>query len=84
LLKLPYAESGNLYEEYVYVDGAWESLETTVSLEGYVTEDALNKALEEYHTNLSDFETIAQDGCETYSAHTAAFGEKTKAGQKGF
>lgn len=84
LLKLPYAESGNLYEEYIYVDGAWESLETTISLEGYVTEEALSKALEEYHTNLADFETIAQDSCEVYSDNAAAFGAYSKAGQKGF
>ena len=51
LLKLPYAESGNLYEEYIYVDGVWESLGTTISLEGYVTEEALNKALKNINWN---------------------------------
>ena len=37
---------GNIYEEYIYTtEGKWESLGTTVDIEGYVTTDALNEAL---------------------------------------
>ena len=37
---------GNIYEEYIYTtEGKWESLGTTVDLEGYVTIEALNEAL---------------------------------------
>ncbi len=46
LLKTSTTETGNLYTEYIHVEGAWESLGTqTLDLSGYVTTTALNTAL---------------------------------------
>lgn len=45
-------ENPNLYEEYIYVNGAWELLGTAkVDLTGYVTTEVLNGALKNYVTN---------------------------------
>lgn len=42
LLKTSTTETGNLYTEYIYTNGAWESLGTqTLDLSGYVTETEL-------------------------------------------
>lgn len=44
-------DAGNLYTEYIYVDGAWEPLGTqTVDLSGYVTTEALNSAIADFVT----------------------------------
>lgn len=49
LLKTSETETGNLYTEYIYVNGAWESLGTQkLDLSGYVTTAALNTALASY------------------------------------
>lgn len=46
LLKTSETETGNLYTEYIYVDGAWEKLGTqTLDLSGYATTSAMNTAL---------------------------------------
>ena len=59
LLKTPSGTNGDLYTEYIYVDGAWESLGTqTVDLSGYVTTEALNAAIAGFITE------------ETFTAHT--------------
>ena len=51
LLKTPAGTNGDLYTEYIYVDGAWETLGTqTVDLSGYVTTEALNSAIADFVT----------------------------------
>jgi hypothetical protein len=46
LLKSKSATEGNVYEEYIYTNGKWESLGTTVDLAGYVTEENLQAAID--------------------------------------
>lgn len=49
LLKTSTTETGNLYTEYIHVEGAWESLGTQkLDLSGYVTTTAFNTALAAY------------------------------------
>ncbi len=46
LLKTSTTESGNLYTEYIYVDGAWEALGTqTLDLTSYATKDYVTDAI---------------------------------------
>lgn len=72
LLKTPSGTNGDLYTEYIYVDGAWESLGTqTVDLSGYVTTEALNSAIADFvtaeyvSTALANYATT-----ESLNAHT--------------
>lgn len=42
---------GDVYDEYIYINNTWEKIgDTSVSLEGYVTEDTLESTLENYAT----------------------------------
>ena len=51
LLKTSETESGNLYTEYIYVEGEWEELGTQkLDLTGYVTTEALNTAIADFLT----------------------------------
>lgn len=51
LLKTSESESGNLYTEYIYVNGAWEILGTQkLDLSGYVTTEALEEAIANFLT----------------------------------
>lgn len=51
LLKTSTTETGNLYTEYIYVDGSWESLGTqTLDLTGYATETYVNNAIANFLT----------------------------------
>lgn len=51
LLKTSETETGNLYTEYIYVDGAWEELGAqTLDLSDYVTTDALSEAIASFIT----------------------------------
>ena len=51
LLKTSTTETGNLYTEYIYTNGTWESLGTqTLDLSGYLTIDAFNTAINSYYT----------------------------------
>lgn len=46
LLKTSTTESGNLYTEYIYADGAWEALGTqTLDLTSYATKDYVTDAI---------------------------------------
>lgn len=72
LLKTLIGTNGDLYTEYIYVDGAWETLGTqTVDLSGYVTTEALNSAIADFvtaeyvSTALANYVTS-----ETFTAHT--------------
>lgn len=52
--------SGNLYTEYIYVNGAWEILGSQrVDLDGYVTDEMLTQALQDYVKN-TEFDTLAE------------------------
>lgn len=61
LLKSKSETEGNVYEEYIYTNGKWESLGTTVDLAGYVTEEnlqaAINTALQQAKEN-GDFKPV--------------------------
>lgn len=49
LLKTSETETGNLYTEYIYIDGAWEALGTQkLDLSNYVTTSALNTAIADF------------------------------------
>ena len=72
LLKTPSGTNGDLYTEYIYVDGAWETLGTqTIDLSGYVTTEALNSAIADFvtaeyvSTALANYATT-----EALNAHT--------------
>ena len=46
LKKSPVSSKGNVYEEFIFtMEDEWESLGTTVDLEGYITEETLAEAL---------------------------------------
>lgn len=49
LLKIS-EEAGNLYEEYVYSNGAWEKLGPMVDLSGYATKDEMEAAFAGVYT----------------------------------
>ena len=52
LLKTSTTESGNLYTEYIYVNGAWESLGTqTLDLSNYATKDYVTTAIANFVTS---------------------------------
>lgn len=72
LLKTPSGTNGDLYTEYIYVDGAWESLGTqTVDLSGYVTTEALNAAIADFVTAEYVSTALAKYvTSETFTAHT--------------
>ena len=54
LLKTSTTETGNLYTEYIYVNGTWESLGTqTLDLSGYLTTSAFNTEIAKYYTKTS-------------------------------
>ena len=51
LLKTSETETGNLYTEYIYVNGSWEKLgEQKLDLTNYVTTSALNAAIADFLT----------------------------------
>lgn len=51
LLKTSETEVGNLYTEYIYLNGIWESLGTqTLDLTGYATETYVNNAIANFLT----------------------------------
>lgn len=51
LKKTSTTETGNLYTEYIYVDGAWESLGTqTLDLSNYATKDYVTTAIKDFLT----------------------------------
>lgn len=51
LKKTSTTETGNLYTEYIYVDGAWESLGTqTLDLSNYATKDYVTNAIKDFLT----------------------------------
>ena len=72
LLKTLDSTNGDLYTEYIYVDGAWETLGTqTVDLSGYVTTEALNAAIADFVTE--DYITTVLTNyvtTETFTGHT--------------
>ena len=72
LLKTPSGTNGDLYTEYIYVDGAWETLGTqTVDLSGYVTTEALNSAIADFVTAEYVSTALAKYvTSETFTAHT--------------
>ncbi|MCM1217993.1 MAG: hypothetical protein NC548_26200 [Lachnospiraceae bacterium] len=52
LLKTSTTESGNLYTEYIYVDGTWEALGTqTLDLTSYATKDYVTTAIANFLTS---------------------------------
>lgn len=73
LLKTLIGTNGDLYTEYIYVDGAWETLGTqTVDLSGYVTTEALNSAIADFVTAEYVSTALAKYvTSETFTAHTA-------------
>ena len=72
LLKTPSGTNGDLYTEYIYVDGAWETLGTqTVDLSGYVTTEALNSAIADFVTAEYVSTALAKYATtESLNAHT--------------
>ena len=72
LLKTPSGTNGDLYTEYIYVDGAWETLGTqTIDLSGYVTTEALNSAIADFVTAEYVSTALAKYATtESLNAHT--------------
>jgi hypothetical protein len=53
-------ETGNIYDEYIWVDNAWEKIASTdIDLSGYVTTQELNTALSAYMTTAAFNTAIA-------------------------
>ena len=62
------AEEGNLYEEFIYVNSAWEKLGTQkLDLSGYYTSDQVDDAIE---TALSDY--VKKNGTDRLITETEA------------
>lgn len=54
LLRATTGESGNLYSEYIYVNGIWEKLgEQKLDLSGYATTESLNEAINNFKEEIS-------------------------------
>ena len=67
LLKTSTTESGNLYTEYIYVDGAWEALGTqTLDLTSYATKDYVADAIANFVTS-EQVATIINNALASYA-----------------
>ena len=66
LLKTSTTESGNLYTEYIYVDGAWEALGTqTLDLTAYATKEYVDTAIANLLTS-EQITAIINDALASY------------------
>ena len=66
LLKTSSTESGNLYTEYIYVEGAWETLGTqTLDLSAYATKEYVTAAIADFVT-ASQVNAIIESALASY------------------
>lgn len=80
LLKTSESETGNLYTEYIYVNGAWESLGTqTLDFSGYATTDWVNTQIADFLTE-SAVTTLINNALAAYvkTAELAAIAKSGK------
>lgn len=80
LKKTSTTETGNLYTEYIYVDGAWESLGTqTLDLSNYATKDYVTTAIKDFLTE-TQINTAISNALKDYvkSASLAAIATSGK------
>lgn len=80
LKKTSTTETGNLYTEYIYVDGAWESLGTqTLDLSNYATKDYVATAIKDFLTE-TQINTAISNALKDYvkSASLAAIATSGK------
>lgn len=67
LKKTSTTETGNLYTEYIYVDGAWESLGTqTLDLSNYATKDYVATAIKDFLTE-TQINTVISNALKDYA-----------------
>ena len=80
LVKTSTTETGNLYTEYIYVNGAWESLGTQkLDLSGYATQAWVNTQIADFITE-SEVNTLINNALAAYvkSAELAAIAKSGK------
>ena len=78
MVAAPETATGDIYAEYMYINGAWEKIgDTQTSLAGYVTEENLERTLEDYYTaeEIDNRFATHEEEAGNYYASKAELGE---------